>query len=184
MTSSKIVPAARQRGIGISWGAIVLHWNWKAALLSSLFRSFVFFTANLSAGWQAAFAAGTTELVYRALSSGFYGALTQRFSRIEPAWRAAVTAFVLLPLVQHSLELLVHLLRGTANLTVSVGASVVFTGLSTLINLCLMRNGVLVVGEGGKTLREDLASLPRIGRASIRSVVAAWRRPAANPGEA
>jgi hypothetical protein len=175
MKACKIVPAQSGRGF-ISWSAIGLHWNWKAALLSSAFRSLVFFGANLSAGWPAAIAAMTTELVYRALASGFCGALTQRFSRIEPAWRGAVAAFVLLPLGQHSLELLVHFLRGTANLKLSVGASMAFTGLSTLINLGLMRNGVLVVGEGGKTLRQDLASLPGIVRASILSVFTA-RRP-------
>src|SRR5271165_3632296 len=156
MTSPKTVLTAPARGSANSWSAIALHWNWKAALLSSLFRSSVFFTANLSAGRKAAVAAMMTELVYRAVTSGFYGALTQRFSRIQPAWRAAVTAFLLLPLVQHSLELLVHFLRGTANLRVSIGASVAFTGLSTLVNLCLMRNGVLVTGEGCKTLGQDL----------------------------
>jgi hypothetical protein len=139
---------------------------------------------NLTAGWPAAVAARTTELVYRVLTSGFYGALTQCLSRIEPAGCAAVTAFLLVPLVQHSLELLVHFLRGTANLNLSIGASVVFTGLSTLVNLCLMRNGVLVVGEGSQTLSQDLARVTRLARASVLSVGAAWRRPAANQGEA
>jgi hypothetical protein len=184
MTSSKTVPAAPARAIGVPWGAIGRHWNWKAAMLSSLFRSSIFFTANLSAGWLAAVGAMATELVYRSLISGLCGALTQRFSRIEPVWRGAVAAFVLLPLGQHSLELLVHFLRGTPNLKVSIGASVLFTGVSTLANLGLMRNGVLVVGEGSQPLWQDIAAMLRLARASMLTVAAVWRRPAASQGKA
>lgn len=165
------------------WNTIVLRWNWKAALLSSLFRSSVFFTANLAAGWRAAVAAMATEMAYRAVTSGFYGALTQAFSRIQPAWRAAVTAFLILPLVQHSLELLIHFLRGTPKLVVSIVASLVFTGFSTLTNLFLMRNGVFVVGEGCKTLKQDLVGLVRLSRVLAAGLAAAWRGPATE-GEA
>ena len=152
------------------------YWNWKAAVLSSILRASIFLAANLSAGRRAALAAMTTELAFRVVTSGFCGALTQRLSRIESAWRAAIAAFILLPVAQHSLELTVHWLRGTPNLALSIGASAIFTGFSTMVNLHLMRNGFLIVGEGGKTLRQDFAGLPRLGRMLAAYAGAALRR--------
>ena len=156
---------------------LAVNWNWKAALLSSLLRSGVFFGVNLTAGLRSAFGAMLTEFLYRAVMSGFYGTLTQRISRLEPVWRAVLAAVVLLPVAQHSLELLVHYLRGTPKLFASLVASVAFTCLSTLVNCYLMRNNVLIVGPQAKSLREDLASLPGLVRAS-------WRRQASERGAA
>jgi hypothetical protein len=56
----------------------LLHrWNWKSAVLSSLLRASLFFATNLAAGLPAAIAAMKTELVFRGVTSGFYGALTE-----------------------------------------------------------------------------------------------------------
>jgi hypothetical protein len=71
------------------------RWNWKSALLSSILRASLFFATNLSAGFPAAMAALKTELVFRAVTSGFYGALTEAFREAEPPWSAAL-AIVLL----------------------------------------------------------------------------------------
>jgi hypothetical protein len=160
------------------WNIIARHWNWKASLLSSLFRASIFFTANLSAGTRAAVAAMVTELAYRGFTSGICGALTQRMSRIQPVWRAALMAFGFLPILQHSLELMVHFLRGTPNLRLSISVSVLYTGCSTVANLFLMRKGVLVVGEGSQSLRQDLISLGRLALSPM------WRGPAGSQGEA
>jgi hypothetical protein len=141
----------------------LLHrWNWKAALLSSLLRASLFFATNLSAGLPAALAALKTELVFRGITSGFYGAVTESFRDVSPAWEAAVAVMVLLPLANHSLELLVHWLRGTHNLFSSILASVVLTAVSTLFNFYIMRRGTLIVGSGRNSLAADLLSLPRL----------------------
>jgi len=69
---------------------------------------------------------------------------------------------VLIPLVSHSLELLVHTLRGTPKIVTSLIASVCFTWISTLFNLYAMRRGVLVVESGSKSLKSDLRKAPRL----------------------
>jgi hypothetical protein len=74
-------------------------------VLSSLIRASLFFVTNLTAGLPAAFAAMRTELVFRAITSGFYGALTENFREVEPPWAAATTVMILLPIANHSLEL-------------------------------------------------------------------------------
>jgi hypothetical protein len=138
---------------------LIRRWNWKSAILSSLFRAAIFFFANLVAGWHAALGALLAELALRAATSGFYGAITEAFSEARPVWAAMAAAMVFLPLANHSLEFLVHWLRGTPKLGVSITASIIFTALSTSFNLYVMRHGVLTVGGESKSLREDLARL-------------------------
>ena len=139
---------------------VVRRWNWKAALLSALIRGAIFFCVNLLAGPRAALAALMTELMFRGVISGFYGALTESFRFAEPEWAASLAALILLPLAGHSLEFVVHFLRGTAKLGASIFASVCFTGISTLFNLYAMRRGALVTGVGRQSLGDDMKRMP------------------------
>jgi hypothetical protein len=141
---------------------LLARWNWKSAVLSSLFRAAIFFFANLTAGLPAARAAMNTELIFGGVLSGFYGALTEGFREVEPPWAAAVSVLVLLPAANHAMELAVHLIRGTRNLAPSMLASVVFTAISTLFNLYAMRRGALIVGAGRQSLWQDLRQMPGI----------------------
>jgi hypothetical protein len=142
------------------WQALGRRWNYKAAVLSSVSRASLFFAANVSVGFEAAVSAMMTELAFRFVTSGFYGAMTQAFRRVEPARAGTLAAMVLLPLVAHSLEFLVHWWRGTAALATSITASVAFTAVSTAFNLFAMRHGALVVGRGCRSLVADLSAMP------------------------
>jgi hypothetical protein len=154
---------------------LVRRWNWKAALLSAVTRGLIFFAANVTAGWRAASAAFATELVFRACTSGFSGAMTEAFVPVRPAWAAAMATMILLPVLSHTLELAVHLARGTAELSRSIAASVSFTVLSTGFNLFAMRRGVLVVGPGRGSLADDLRRTPRLIGAFVVAVIRAAR---------
>ncbi len=140
---------------------LVVRWNWKAALLSALIRATIFLT-NLVAGWHAAVMAAAAELVLRSATSGFYGGVTEAFSAASPLWAAMTVSIIGLPLLSHSLELLVHWLRGTPNLLLSVGVSMSFTAVSSAFNLYAMRQGVLTTGHGSKSLLEDLGQVPAL----------------------
>jgi hypothetical protein len=141
---------------------LVRRWNWKSAITSALLRGSIFFTVNLSAGLDAALAVPLTGFVFRTLTSGSYGAVIQAFRRAEPAWAAALTTIVLLPLCNHLFEFLIHWSRGTPKLGQSILASVIFTIFSTLFNLYVMRRGALVVGKNSRTLRQDLRDMPEL----------------------
>ena len=141
---------------------LIRKWNWKSALTSSLFRAAIFFCVNLAAGPKAAVGALLTELVLRSVTSGFYGSLTEALGEAEPAWFAGLTAALLLPLANHSVELLVHWLRGTPKLAHSILASVCFTAVSTLFNMYAMRRGALIVGENRQSLSQDMLRVPRL----------------------
>jgi hypothetical protein len=141
---------------------LVHRWNWKAALTSSLVRGAIFLVANLAAGWRAALGAMLAEWLFRGLTSGFYGALTQTLGEVEPGWHGSVAAMVLLPVVSHSLEFTVHMLRHTARLRTSIVSSLLFTVVSTLFNIFAMRRGALIVGTGARSLLDDLRAMPAI----------------------
>ena len=114
---------------------LIRHWNWKSAVFSSTIRAGIFFATNLTAGWRTATAAMFAEFAYRSITAGFYGAMTQAFREAEPEWAAAFTVMLLVPTVSHSIELAVHLLRGTPNLLASLCASIIFTMVFTQFNL-------------------------------------------------
>jgi hypothetical protein len=141
---------------------VVRRWNWKAAFFSSLVRAVIFLATNLAAGWRAAAGAMLAEWVYRALTSGFYGAITQVLGAAEPEWQGAAAAAILLPLSSHSMEFLLHWLRHTPHLKTSMIASMTFTVFSTLFNVYAMRRGTLVVGKNCASLVEDMRAMPRI----------------------
>jgi hypothetical protein len=184
MNSNRGAFGAPARSVSHVLRAIVQHpietiarrWNWKSAVLSSTIRALIFFLVNLPAGRHAAFAALLTELSFRGVASGFYGALTEAFRCAEPEWAASLVAMLLLPLAGHSAEFVVHLLRGTMKLKTSTIASVCFTAISTLFNLYAMRRGALITGEGQQTLRSDMKRMPRlVAGFVICGPLAAWR---------
>jgi len=141
---------------------LIRQWNWKSALFGSMIRAIIFLFTNLTAGWHAAAGAMFAEFLFRALTSGFYGSLVQAFRKVEPVWIAGVTVLILLPLISHSLELAVHLARGTPKLLNSLVASVVFTEISTLFNLYAMRRGAFVVGAEASSMSSDMRQAPRL----------------------
>jgi hypothetical protein len=141
---------------------VVRRWNWKAAFFSSLIRGIIFLLANITAGWRVAMAAMLAEWVYRAMTSGFYGAITQTFGETEPEWQGAMAAMILLPISSHSLEFLVHFLRHTPHLKASIISSMSFTVISTLFNFYAMRRGTMVVGGDAPTLADDMRAMPGV----------------------
>jgi len=156
------VPQALHDLVDHPFELLVAKWNWESSLFSSSLRALVFLCANLSAGWGAATGAMAAEFLYRGVSAGFYGAITQALRDAEPPWAAALVAMVLLPAVSHSIEFAVHILRGTPKMVTSVIASVCFTAVSTLFNLYAMRRGALVIGHGCNTVTGDLRRMPRL----------------------
>jgi hypothetical protein len=163
------------------WDVLVRRWNWKSALTSAMMRGGIFFAAVVPAGRGAALSATLVEMLFRATSCGVLGSVTQQLRLAEPAWSGALAAIVVLPAVSQGGEFLVHWLRGTPRLAASSLASIIFTVVSTLFNLYIQRNGVLIVGEaGGRSLGEDLKAIPRMiaGFVSLpfRAAWKAWKR--------
>jgi hypothetical protein len=102
--------------------------------------------------------------------------VTQALSGARPVWASSAVAIVLLPVVAHSAEFLVHQAAGTPRLGSSIFASVMFTVSTTMFNLYAMRRGVLTVGHDSRSLREDVRRLPAVIVSFITLVPRAlWR---------
>ncbi|WP_031495649.1 hypothetical protein [Bryobacter aggregatus] len=144
------------------WREIVLRWNWKSAVTSALIRAVIFFVANLSAGRAAAVGAMEAEFLWRFAVAGFVGSIIQSLRRAEPLWQATLITAVVLPLLNHSIEFLVHYTRGTPKLMTSILASVCFTVIAMLFNAYAMRRGAMIIGKEGRPLWRDLLDMPRL----------------------
>ncbi len=141
---------------------LLRRWNWKSAVMSAAIRGTLFFVTNISAGLTAAFSAMSIESAFYITTAGFYGAMIQSFRRAQPVWAATLTVMVLMPTVNHSLELTLHWIGGTERLAASMTASICFSLFSALFNLFAMRRGALIVGEGRQSLIADLRQMPII----------------------
>jgi hypothetical protein len=118
----------------------------------------VFFGANLAVGLNAALAAAGLEFAYRLVAAGFYGSLTQQFSRRSTRW-STIAALVVVPGLTHAAEYAVHRGAGTARVGLAVLASVGLSVLTTRVSLFAMRRGLLVSGHGSQPLSADLRQL-------------------------
>lgn len=143
-------------------------WNWKSAVGSAVCRAAIFFVVNTSAGAGAALTAMQVEFCYRAVASGFYGSLTQRFARMPNRRRATWLALIVLPALAHVVEFAVHSWAGTPVLGLSIAGSVAFSLLTTRFHLIAMRQGVLTVGAGSASWWQDLKALPAVCVAFFR----------------
>jgi len=150
---------------------LIIRWNWKSALLSPILRGAFVFAATASAGQAAAANAVAVEVLYRALVSGFCGAIVEAFRSSEPYWAGQLTVVLIVPVVSDSLDFFLHWQQGTPEFGRSVAVSLALTIVSTAFNYFAMRRGALLVGEQRRTLLEDLATLPLLFAAFLITVL-------------
>jgi hypothetical protein len=86
------------------WQVFVRRWNWKAAVLSAVFRGLLFGLTMTSLGGAGAARGIWVEIGFRILVGGFWGSLLQAFRAVRPAWVASMTVAVALPAAAHALE--------------------------------------------------------------------------------
>lgn len=154
---------------------ILTRWNWKAALLGALLRASFYFTVYKASkeSWLVTFTAMLVEFSFRFFTSGISGALVQSFRRATPAWLATAIVTISLPIFSHTIEYFTHFAQEKYFYNVFAAAennarqkafavSVLFSVLSAMFNIFIMRHGVLLVGAGeeSKTLWTDLKRIP------------------------
>lgn len=137
-------------------GLLVRRWNWKAALLSSVWRGLVFAGLAARRGWWAAGAACGMEILLQTAAAGFSGAVTQAFHRVRPVWPGVVVPVALVLCIQHPLELALHLMRRTPHWRSGVLISIGYSVAATALSLAFMRRGFLLVGEESQTQNGEL----------------------------
>ncbi len=154
---------------------MITRWNWKAALLGAILRASFYFTVYKASkeNWIVTLTAVLVELAFRFLTSGISGALVQSFRRAQPIWLATLFVSITLPVFSHSIEFATHYAQEKYFYDIFAASvnnarqkafaiSVLFSVLSALFNLFMMRHGVMLVGAGKetKTFWDDVKSLP------------------------
>lgn len=154
---------------------IITRWNWKSALLGAMLRASFYFTVYKASreSWIVTMTAVVVELSFRFFTSGISGALVQSFRRATPAWLAMLVVSITLPIFSHSIEFITHYVQETYFDTIFAASannarqkafsiSVLFSALSAVFNLFVMRHGVLLVGAGKETntLWNDFKRIP------------------------
>ena len=147
--------------------SMVLRWNWKAAVLSSLLRAPIFLAAYLVQKQGVADAVSVTIAlaVFRVIFGGVNGAIIQAYRNVKPAWHAVLTVPVVLAAFSHVIEFAVltvyDAMTGTHGKTKAIVVSVIVSIISAVFNLFAMRRGALIVrDESMQSFWRDLIRMP------------------------
>ncbi len=154
---------------------LITRWNWKSALLAAIVRSSFYFTVYQASRQSlvVTLTAVGIELAFRFLTTGVAGAVVQSFRRATPEWAATVIISISLPTITHLIEFFTHYVQENYYADIfpastnsarqkTFAISVLFSVVSAMFNLYLMRRGVLLVGAGEETqtLRNDFKKIP------------------------
>jgi len=151
-------------------------WNWKAAVLSVLYRAPVFIISTERHGLQTMVTAGIVESIFRIVITGVDASITQAVKWAEPQWMVAIVVLAAIPGGTVALEAVFHWLAATPNLRAGLTASIVLSVFSSAFNWFSMRSGALLVGRESSSFATDLACMPTlIGRFVASPALIVWR---------
>lgn len=154
---------------------IITRWNWKSALMGAVVRASFYFTVYFASreSWLVTLTAVFVELCFRFITTGMAGAVVQSFRKATPQWLATAIISISLPAITHVIEFFTHYVQETYYSNIFPAAtssarlktfaiSVLFSVISAIFNLYIMRRGVLLVGAGEETksLVQDIKSMP------------------------
>jgi hypothetical protein len=161
-------PAERDLGQVLAYiarhpvSALLLHWNWKSAVMSAAFRAPVFFTASVRYGLKVAITGAALEAGFNAIGAGFYGAFLQAVRNAQPFWLAWLVSTCAVPACIQIAVNLAHRAAGTSNLRHGITISLALSAITASFNLYSMRRGVMLTGSSGKPFLNDLGRLPGV----------------------
>jgi hypothetical protein len=133
------------------------YWNWKCALLSAAVRSLVYLLAMARSG---------------SLTSGIYAGMQQRALALRSRQLGNLVIALGVPALAQFLDWLAHHAVGPAAPHKALFAVCMFTLISGLFHLHIMRRGVFLTGHAGRTLAADFRRMPRLILDFIRSPIA------------
>ena len=136
-------------------------WNWKCALLSATARSLVYLAAMARTGFSGRLAVVVVEISYVTLTAGLYAGLQQKALGFRSRLLGNLTIAFAVPGLAQSLDWLAHRAAGAVAPPRATFAVCIFTALSALFHLYVMRRGVFLSGRGSSLL-DDFRRIPRL----------------------
>jgi hypothetical protein len=153
------------------------HWNWKAALLSAVFRAGACIAALRHTQMHARQHFGMVEAAYVLLTSGSWAALQQQSLGLRTKKHGWLACVMVIPLSSLSADAVLHLWLDEGNMRALGVSALIFTLVSAMFHWHVMQNGAMLVGEQSRSLWTDLKQMPRLV-ASFVMVPVRWIRSA------
>lgn len=158
-----------------AWLFAFTHWNWKAALITALFRGAACMAALRDVHPHARQHFSAVEMAYVLLTAGIFSAWQQQALGIKPLYRAWLIVVVIVPLTSLGADGLAHSLLDHVNAhALGIGA-LIFTLVSAMFHWHLMENGAMLVGEESRSFASDMRLLPRLALSFVTAPVP-WLR--------
>jgi hypothetical protein len=147
-----------------SWSLLqtVACWNWKCALMSAVVRSLVYLVAMARSGAHGRLAVIAVELAYVTMTAGIYAGIQQRALGLRSRVLGNLAIALGVPALAQVLDLLIHVSIGAAAPGRATMAVSIFTLVSALFHLHVMRRGVFLTGAASRTLSDDFRRMPRL----------------------
>ena len=137
-------------------------WNWKCALLSATIRSLVYNAALAHDRLHSGPAIVAVEIAYVSATAGLYAGLQQRALAVRSRLLGNLLIVVGVPGLSQLLDWLTHRAVGPAAPPRALLAVCIFTLISALFHLHVMRRGVFLTGPAGRSLADDFRRMPRL----------------------
>lgn len=142
-------------------GRALSCWNWKCALLSATARSIVYLAAMGRSGGHDRVAVVLVEIAYVTLTAGIYAGMQQKALSLRNRLRGNLITVLGVPGIAQALDWAAHRLTGATVTSRATLAVCIFTALSALFHLHVMRNGAFLTGQG-RSLADDFRRMPRL----------------------
>lgn len=162
MTPDMIAPGGSATSLLPSAARFLASWNWKCALMSAITRSTVYLIAMTHSGFQGRFAVVLVEMAYVVLTAGLYAGWQQKALSFQRHWLGNLTVVIGVPGLSQGLDWLAHRAVGAPVPHHATAAVCIFTLLSALFHLYVMRRGVFLTGSAGGTLAQDFRRIPQL----------------------
>ncbi len=137
-------------------------WNWKCALMSATARSLVYLAATIRTGLRGSLAIVLVEVAYVTLTAGIYAGMQQQALRLRSRIVGNLIVALGVPGLAQLMDWITHRLTGPAVTGRATFAVCVFTLLSALFHLHVMRNGAFLTIGQGRSLVDDFRRMPRL----------------------
>jgi hypothetical protein len=137
-------------------------WNWKCALMSAIIRSLVYLAAMARSGAHGRLVVVAVELAYVTLTAGVYSGMQQRALALRSRLSGNLIVVIGVPGLAQYFEWLTHRAVGPAAPARAIVAACIFGFVSALFHLHVMRRGVFLTGDAGRTLADDFRRIPRL----------------------
>jgi hypothetical protein len=138
------------------------HWNWKAALLTAIFRSVACMAALCHASLHTREHFGAVEATYVLATAGLFSAWQQQALDIKPRHVAWIIVVLAIPLGSLAADSALHLWLDRGSMHALGIAALAATLISAMFHWHVLQNGAMRVGDESRSFLHDMRQMPRL----------------------